>query len=59
MDIQLLVVCLVIIAAIGYAGWHVYTAIRRENDPCYGCEGCQLKGLKKKVRQTNECRQSS
>lgn len=46
MDIQLLVVCLVIIAAIGYAGWRVYTAIRKENDPCYGCDGCQLKKIK-------------
>lgn len=46
MDIQLLVVCLVIIAAIGYAGWRVYTAIRKENDSCYGCDGCQLKKIK-------------
>lgn len=51
MNIQLLVVCVVVIGAVAYAGWRVYTAIRRENDPCYGCDGCQLKEKRKKPQK--------
>lgn len=58
MNAQLLVVCLVLMGALGYAGWRVYTAIRSKNDPCYGCDGCQLKELKKRGSQTGECRLS-
>jgi len=50
MTTQYLIIIIVLAAAIGYAAWRIYLAIRHANDPCYGCEGCALKELKQQSR---------
>ena len=46
---QLILVITILTAAVAYSGWRIYNAIRHANDPCYGCNGCQLKNLKNKA----------
>ena len=43
-----IIVSAVLVAAVGYAAWRIYDAFRRTKDPCYGCDGCQLKDLKRR-----------
>lgn len=45
--VQYIIVTAVLCAAIGYALWRAYQAVRHANDPCYGCSGCALKEIKK------------
>ena len=42
MNIQYLIVTVILAIAVGYAAWRIYRALRMANDPCYGCEGCEL-----------------
>ena len=44
--VQTILVAVILLAAVGYAGWHVYSAFTRKKDPCCGCEGCALKDMK-------------
>jgi hypothetical protein len=46
MNIEILVVILVVVAASVYAIWRIICALRSTGDPCYGCEGCALKDIK-------------
>jgi len=43
MNIQYLIVAILLAVAVMYAAWRIYRALRAAGDPCYGCEGCQLK----------------
>ena len=43
--LQLVVVLVAVILSAAYAGWRVFAAFRHYGDPCYGCEGCELKKL--------------
>ena len=44
--VQTILVAVILLAAVGYAGWHVYSAFARKDEPCCGCEGCTLKDMK-------------
>lgn len=46
MNIQYIIVAVMLALAVGYAAWRIYRALRAAGDPCYGCEGCQLKELR-------------
>ncbi|MBP5777672.1 MAG: FeoB-associated Cys-rich membrane protein [Prevotella sp.] len=55
---QTLLTYLILIAAMGYALWRGYLAIRQNNDPCYGCSGCALKEAQKRaIRKKADCPQ--
>ena len=41
--LEMTIVYIILIGAVGYAGWWVYERIRKSDDPCEGCTGCQLK----------------
>ena len=51
MNAEWIIVYGVLTAAVGYAAWRIYKAIRRNNDPCYGCIGCELKDMKRQMRR--------
>ena len=36
-------VAIVLIGAVSYAGYRIYKAFTRTDDPCCGCNGCELK----------------
>jgi hypothetical protein len=42
MIMQNIIIGIIIAAAIIYAGYRVFVAIRSAGDPCYGCSGCAL-----------------
>ena len=46
---QAILTYLILIAAVGYALWRAYVAIRQSSDPCYGCSGCALKEVQKRA----------
>ena len=48
-------VAIVVAGAVCYAGYRTYIAIRRSNDPCYGCKGCALKDPKRQQMKKNGC----
>lgn len=33
----------IVAIAIAYASWRIYKAIKSINDPCNGCQGCEIK----------------
>ncbi len=41
--IQTVIVAACIVAATAYAAWRIYIAVRKHQDPCFGCKGCELK----------------
>ncbi len=41
--IQTVIVAACIVAATAYATWRIYIAVRKHQDPCFGCKGCELK----------------
>ena len=43
---QKTLVIIILIASALYVGWWIFNVIRHANNPCHGCEGCQLKELK-------------
>ncbi len=46
---QMIIVCLVVVAAVGYAAYRVWKALadaNRGSSRCAGCTGCQLSQLK-------------
>ena len=51
MNIQYLIVAILLAFAVMYAAWRIYRALRAANDPCYGCEGCQLKEIRDAQRK--------
>ncbi|MBP5569801.1 MAG: FeoB-associated Cys-rich membrane protein [Prevotella sp.] len=51
MNIQYLIVAILLAVAVMYAVWRIYRALRAANDPCYGCEGCQLKEIRDAQRK--------
>lgn len=51
MNIQYLIVAILLAVAVMYAAWRIYRALRAANDPCYGCEGCQLKEIRDAQRK--------
>ncbi|MBR7019349.1 MAG: FeoB-associated Cys-rich membrane protein [Prevotella sp.] len=53
-EIQYVVIAIVVTVAVAYAGWRIYRALRHAADPCYGCEGCALKGAKQRPK-TKKC----
>ena len=40
---QYIISSIVLVLAAGYAAWRIYIAVRKHQDPCYGCKGCELK----------------
>ena len=52
------VVYLILAGAVGYAGWWVYERLRKSNDPCEGCTGCQLKELKERAKECEKRKKS-
>jgi hypothetical protein len=40
---QLLVVTICLLASVGYAGWRIRQLMRKQHNPCCGCDGCSLK----------------
>lgn len=54
MNIQYLIVTVILAIAVGYGAWRIYRALRMANDPCYGCEGCELKELRKTALRKNK-----
>ncbi len=55
---QAILTYLILIAAVGYALWRAYVAIRQSSDPCYGCSGCALKEVQKRaIRKKADCPQ--
>lgn len=47
---QGLMVCLVVAAAVAYAAWRIYGALRHGGDPCRGCQladACAKRGASK------------
>ena len=48
MSVEKIIVFAVLVVAVGYAAWRIYNALRRPEDPCSGCNGCQLKELKQR-----------
>lgn len=51
---QSALVFLILIACFSYAGWRIYKAVRSAGDPCYGCNGCELKKQLRKNRLKNK-----
>lgn len=55
MSIQYIIVAAVVLAALGYAAWRAYFAIRHANDKCYGCqlkEICKVNGARAQRQST-------
>ena len=53
--IQNIIVALIVLAAIAYAGYSVYRSLLPGDKPqsaCGGCKGCDLKNLKSSCQQT-------
>lgn len=48
--LQYVVIGVVVALAVTYMAWRIYHIIRHSNDPCYGCEGCALKEMKRKEK---------
>ncbi len=40
---QLLLVILILMIAVGYAAWRIYRSMTAPPDLCAGCNGCKLK----------------
>ncbi len=40
---QLLLVIIILVVAVGYAAWRIYRSMTAPPDPCAGCDGCALK----------------
>ncbi len=38
MPLQIIMTVIILFAAAGYAAWRVYQALRKDGDPCSGCE---------------------
>ena len=53
----MLLVIFIVLLSVAYAFWLIYQAILQRNDPCYGCEGCALKGKIKKNVNCNAKKQ--
>ncbi len=53
--IQTVIVAACIVAATAYATWRIYIAVRKHQDPCFGCKGCELKKLKKQIDYKKTC----
>lgn len=59
---QTIIVAVIVIAALVYAGYRIYLNIRSAGDPCYGCPGCELhkqlmekrRGCTKKTIEANK-----
>ena len=56
--LEMTVVYIILIGAVGYAGWWVYERIRKSDDPCEGCTGCQLKELKERAKECEKRKKS-
>ena len=56
--LEMTVVYIILIGAVGYAAWWVYERIRKSNDPCEGCTGCQLKELKDRAKECEKRKKS-
>ncbi len=54
MDLQLIIVYIIIAIAIGYAVYSIVKFIRKKDDPCAGCTGCDLQEQIRKNRKANE-----
>jgi len=46
--IQTLLTTIFLCATVGYAAWRIRQAFLHADDPCTGCQGCELKHLAKK-----------
>lgn len=40
--LQYIILIIILVAAIAYAGRRLYLTIRHSGDKCYGCKGCDL-----------------
>jgi len=52
--LQLAVVLVVVVLSLAYAGWRLFTALSHAGDPCYGCDGCELKKLACKQKKDEQ-----
>ena len=55
---QEILVIIAIVASLAYATWWVYERIRKSDDPCEGCTGCQLKELKDRAKECEKRKKS-
>ena len=55
---QQVIVIIALAGSIAYAGWWVYERMRKSNDPCEGCTGCQLKELKDRAKECEKRKKS-
>jgi hypothetical protein len=55
---QQVIVMLILAGAIIYAAWWGYERIRKSDDPCEGCTGCQLKEMKDKAKECEKRKKS-
>jgi hypothetical protein len=56
---QLIIVYIIIAIAIGYAVYSIVKFIRKKEDPCAGCSGCDIKNeimrnCKEKAEKTHK-----
>ena len=49
---QKILVIILLIVAISYALWRIRKAFQANSNPCFGCEGCALKG---KIKEKQAC----
>ena len=56
--LEMTIVYIILIGAVGYAAWWVYERIRKSDDPCEGCTGCQLKELKDRAKECEKRKKS-
>lgn len=45
---QIIFVYIIIALSVSYIVWRVYKAIRADDNPCRGCDGCALRDIKNK-----------
>ena len=49
---QMTVIIAILATCVAYASWRTYRLISEKEDPCAGCEGCELKH---KIKEKSEC----
>lgn len=54
---QYIIIGVILLLALSYAGRRIYLIIRRAGDKCYGCKGCELYDkMKEECKQNKDCK---